>query len=104
MRRESAEFIVNKFLVGCLPPHLILGQEDCSRPESSQTKEVLLSRNHEAFFKDLPRTFFWEHHPSLWEDFKPNAFLLIDDTAKKGALGDNGIVLVLPSCCGFLNQ
>jgi hypothetical protein len=41
MRRKNAEIIVNTILEGCPPPRLILGQEDCSRLESSRMKEVL---------------------------------------------------------------
>jgi hypothetical protein len=106
IHRESVELIVNKILEGCLPPRLILSQEDCSRLELSWTKEDHLSRNHDAFFKDLLHTLFWGPHSELWKDFRPNETntLLIDDTAKKGALCDNGNVVVLPTWCGFLSR
>jgi hypothetical protein len=51
MHTESVELIVNKLLVGCLSPYLILGEEGCSRLELSPMKEVLLFGNHEAFLK-----------------------------------------------------
>jgi hypothetical protein len=88
MRRENAEIIVKTILEGCPPPRLILGQEDCSRLQSSRTKEVLHAGNHDAFFKDLPRTLFHGHYSQLWKDFRPNKTntILIDDTAEKGAL------------------
>jgi hypothetical protein len=54
IRRESTELIVKMILEGCPPPRLILGQDDYSRLQSSGTKEVLQSRNHDAFFKNLP--------------------------------------------------
>jgi hypothetical protein len=104
MRRDSIEFIVSKILFGCPPLRLILGQEHCSRLESSQTKKVLQWRDHEAFFKDLPRTLFWGEHSEVWEDFKPNAtnIVLINDIPEKGALCDNGNVVIVPSWAGLL--
>jgi hypothetical protein len=104
MRRENAEIIVNTILEGCPPPCLILGQEDCSRLESSRTKEVLQAGNHDAFFKDLPQTLFRGHYSQLWKDFRPNQTntILIDDMAEKGALCDNGNVVVLPTWGGPL--
>jgi hypothetical protein len=60
MHRESAKLIVNTILEGYPLPRLILGQEDCLGLELSQTKEVLLSGNHDVFFKDLLQTLFWE--------------------------------------------
>jgi hypothetical protein len=82
MHRGSAELIVSKILFRCPPPSLILGQEHCSRLESIETKKVLQWRDHDAFFKDLPRTLFRGEHSEVWEDFKPNATnsILIDDT------------------------
>jgi hypothetical protein len=82
MHRDSAELIVSKILWGCPPSRLILGQEHCSRLESIETKKVLQWRDHDAFFKDLPRTLFRGEHSEVWEDFKPNATnsILIDDT------------------------
>ena len=99
MRRESAELIVSKILWGCPQPHLILGQEHCSRLESTRTKKILQGRDHDVFFKDLPRTVFQGEHSEVWEDFKPNATntILVDDTPEKGALCDNGNVVILPS-------
>jgi hypothetical protein len=60
--------------------------------------------NHDAFFKDLPRTLFCVHYSQLWKDVMPNQtnMILIDDTAKKGALCDNGNVVVLPTWGGPL--
>ena len=103
MRRENAEIIVNTILEGCPPPLLILDQEDCSRLELSRTKEVLQARNHDAFFKDLLQILFYGHYSQLWKDFRPNKTntILIDDTAKKVALYDNGNVVVLPTWGGF---
>jgi hypothetical protein len=54
MRRKNAEIIVKTILEGCPPPHLILGQEDCSRLELSRTKEVLQAGNHDAFLRTFP--------------------------------------------------
>jgi hypothetical protein len=65
MHRKSIEFIVNKILFGCPPPRLILGQEDYLRLELSRTKEILLSGNHDAFFKDLLCNLFQEQHSQL---------------------------------------
>jgi hypothetical protein len=50
MHRKSAKVIVNWLLVGCPPPYMILDQEDCSRLESSWTKEVLHLENDIVFF------------------------------------------------------
>jgi hypothetical protein len=85
MRRDNTELILSKILWRCPQPRLILGQEHCSRLESTQTKKVLEWRDHDAFFKDLPRTVFRGEHSEVWEDFKPNATntILIDDTPEK---------------------
>jgi hypothetical protein len=106
MRRKNAELIVKSILEGCPPPRLILGQDDYSRLQSSGTKEVLQAGNNDAFFKDLPRTLFQGPCSQLWEDFKPNETntLLIDDTTEKGALYNNGNVVVLPTWFGFLEE
>jgi hypothetical protein len=69
-------------------------------------KEVKQARNYDAFFKDLPRTLFQGPYSQLWKDFKPNetSNLLIDDTAEKRALCDNGNMLLITTWFGFINE
>jgi hypothetical protein len=105
MRRDNTELILSKILWRCPQPRLILGQEHCSRLESTQTKKVLEWRDHDAFFKDLPRTMFRGEHSEVWEDFKPNTTntILIDGTPEKGALYDSGNVVILPSWPSYIS-
>ena len=97
MKWSSIELIVAELFKGLKSPFRVLGQESCTKVETSRGIYLTgINNSKELFFKDLSTTLFevdWSSHAPFTSDNT----LLIDDSLDKSECNENGNAIILDS-------